>query len=153
MGKMGSRGWTGVTGMAAVIAVAMSSTVSAQAVTFKGRLSPVPVESNRSGITGQGSITATLNGRSLDVRGTFDGMKSSATIAQVHLGPRGIRGPVMFDLTMMKGTAGAGRIAGMFMLTAEQVEAVKLGRFYVQLHSESAPDGNLWGWLLIATNP
>ena len=150
MGWMSRMGGSGV---AALMAVAMSATVAAQAVTFKARLSPVPVESNRAGITGQGSITATLNGRSLDVRGTFDGMKSSATIAQVHLGPRGIRGPVMFDLTITKGPTGAGRIAGTFMLTAEQVEAVKLGRFYVQLHSESAPDGNLWGWLLIATNP
>jgi hypothetical protein len=22
------------------------------------------------------------------------------------------------------------------------------GRFYIQLHSEKAPEGNLWGWLL-----
>jgi hypothetical protein len=28
------------------------------------------------------------------------------------------------------------------------VEALKAGRFYIQLHSERAPDGNLWGWLL-----
>ena len=137
----------------AAILAAMWTTVSAQAVNFKARLSPVPVESNRSGITGQGTITATLNGRSLDLRGTFEGMKSAATIAQIHLGPRGIRGPVMFDLTVMKGATGAGRIAGMLTLTPEQVEAVKLGRFYVQLHSESAPDGNLWGWLLISANP
>jgi hypothetical protein len=80
-------------------------------------------------------------------------MQSVATIAQIHLGPRGIRGPVMFDLTVTKGEAGAGTLAGTFTLTPVQVEAVKLGRFYVQLHSESAPDGNLWGWLLASTNP
>ena len=33
-------------------------------------------------------------------------------------------------------------------LTAEQIESLKKGRFYVQLSSEKAPDGNLWGWLL-----
>lgn len=143
----------GRTGIGTVIAVAMSAIVSAQAINFKARLSPVPVESNRSGITGQGSVTAALNGRSLDVRGTFEGMKSAATIAQIHLGPRGIRGPVMFDLMVTKRATGAGTLAGTLMLTPEQIEAVKLGRFYVQLHSESAPDGNLWGWLLISTNP
>jgi len=28
------------------------------------------------------------------------------------------------------------------------VTDLEKGRFYVQLHSEKAPDGNLWGWLL-----
>ncbi len=117
-----------------------------QAETFKARLSPVPVESARTGITGLGSATATLTGRSLVVRGTFDGMRSAATIAQIHLGQRGVRGPVMFDLTVTKGTSGT--LTGTFNLTPVQVEAVKGGRFYIQIHSESAPDGNLWGWLL-----
>jgi len=114
--------------------------------TFKARLSPVPVENARTGITGLGSATATLTGRSLVVRGTFDGMRTAATIAQIHLGRRGVRGPVMFDLTITK--ASGGTLTGTFNLTPEQVEAVKSGRFYIQIHSESAPDGNLWGWLL-----
>ena len=119
---------------------------AADSQTFKGRLSPVPIESNRSEITGSGSTTAVLTDRSLVVRGTFTGMRSAATIAQIHLGPRGVRGPVMFDLTVTKDTSGT--IAGTLMLTPVQVEAVRSGRFYVQIHSEKAPDGNLWGWLL-----
>lgn len=139
----------------AVIAVATLSagrTASAQTTNYKARLAPVPVANLREGITGLGSATATLAGRSLSVRGTFEGMKSAATIAQIHLGPRGIRGPVMFDLKLAfdlkltKGTSGT--LTGTFTLTPEQVEAVKAGRFYIQVHSESAPDGNLWGWLL-----
>ena len=35
-------------------------------------------------------------------------------------------------------------------LTPLQVTDLEKGRFYVQLHSEKAPDGNLWGWLLPA---
>ena len=132
------------------IAVAMVwpvLSVVAEGDTFKGRLSPVPVENaTQSRITGSGAVTAVLSDRSLAVRGTFSGMRTPATIAQIHLGPRGIRGPVMFDLTVTKSTSGT--ISGTFMLTPEQVEAVKSGRFYVQIHSEKAPDGNLWGWLL-----
>ena len=134
---------------AVVIAIATLSSgriVFAQTTNYKARLAPVPVANLRDGITGLGSATATLAGRSLSVRGTFDGMKSAATIAQIHLGPRGIRGPVMFDLKLTKGTSGT--LTGTFTLTPEQVEAVKAGRFYIQVHSESAPDGNLWGWLL-----
>jgi hypothetical protein len=33
-------------------------------------------------------------------------------------------------------------------LTAAQAEAVRRGKVYIQIHSTSAPDGNLWGWLL-----
>ena len=33
-------------------------------------------------------------------------------------------------------------------LTQAQVEALRQGHVYLQIHSETAPDGNLWGWLL-----
>jgi hypothetical protein len=42
-------------------------------------------------------------------------------------------------------------ITGSVMLTPEQVESLKQGKLYVQVHSEKgiAPDGsNLWGWFL-----
>jgi len=33
-------------------------------------------------------------------------------------------------------------------LTPEQVQSLKKGQLYIQIYSEKAPDGNLWGWLL-----
>jgi hypothetical protein len=33
-------------------------------------------------------------------------------------------------------------------LTAAQAEGVRQGQVYLQIHSVSAPEGNLWGWLL-----
>ena len=33
-------------------------------------------------------------------------------------------------------------------LLAKQIENLERGRWYVQIHSQKAPDGNLWGWLL-----
>ena len=35
-----------------------------------------------------------------------------------------------------------------FDLTPIQLADLEKGRLYVQVHSEKAPDGNLWGWLL-----
>jgi hypothetical protein len=134
------------------IALAIAATVTgsgsraAEGESFKARLSPVPVESTRSGVTGSGSAAATLSEGKLTVQGSFEGMRSAATIAQIHLGQRGVRGPVMFDLAVTKRASGT--ISGTFRLTPVQIEAVKAGRFYIQIHSESAPDGNLWGWLL-----
>jgi hypothetical protein len=33
-------------------------------------------------------------------------------------------------------------------LNKEQLADLAQGKLYIQLHSEKAPEGNLWGWLL-----
>jgi hypothetical protein len=58
----------------------------------------------------------------------------------------GVRGSSVLDLTVSKAISGT--VTGSFDLTPEQVESLRKGRLYVQIHSEKAPDGNLWGWLL-----
>ena len=140
--------------VAASLATAISAVgrpAAAQTETYKARLSTMPVENARLAVlAGSGTATATLTGRVLAVRGSFEGMKTPVTIAQIHLGPRGIRGPVMFDLVMTKSTTseGAGSISGTFTLTPEQVEAVKGSRFYIQINGEKPQDGGVWGWLI-----
>lgn len=117
--------------------------------TFKGRIAPVPIDvSMQSTIAGSGSVTATLIGTKLSIAGAFEGLKSPATIAQLHKSPvRGVRGPVVFDLVVTKTDATSGTLSGSFDLNALQVADLEKGRIYVQVHSEKAPDGNLWGWL------
>jgi hypothetical protein len=117
--------------------------------TFKGRIAPVPIDvSMQATIAGSGSVTAVLAGNKLTINGTFDGVKSPATIAQIHRSPvRGVRGPAVFDLTVAKTDAASGTLSGTFELTPLQIADLEKGRLYVQLHSEKAPDGNLWGWL------
>jgi hypothetical protein len=58
-----------------------------------------------------------------------------------------MRGPAIGDLTATAATNGT--ITGSIELTKEQVDDLAAGRLYVQLHSQKAPDGNLWGWLLM----
>ena len=126
--------------------------VAQQPKTFKARLSPVPIDiSMQATIAGSGSVVATLTGNKLAITGTFDGLRSPATIAQVHKGPvKGVRGPVVFDLTVAKGAEPtAGTLSGSVELTALQIADLEKARLYVQLHSEKAPDGNLWGWLVL----
>ncbi len=123
----------------------------AQTETYKARLSTMPVANARlAALAGSGTATATLTGRSLTVRGSFEGMKTPVTAAEIHLGPRGIRGPVMFTLTLTKSTTneGAGTVSGTFTLTPEQVEAVRSSRFYIQINGENTQDGGVWGWLI-----
>ena len=122
--------------------------------TFKARLSPVPIDvSMQATIAGSGSVSAVLTGTKLAITGTFDGLKSPATIAQLRKGPvRGVRGPTVHDLAVAKIDAASGTLSGSFDLTAIQMADLEKGRLYVQLHSEKAPDGNLWGWLLPQEN-
>src|SRR5262245_5805485 len=115
--------------------------------TFRARLSPVPIDqAMMATIAGLGSATAVLTGSKLTVTGTFDGLKSPATIVQIHKGQRGVRGPAVLDLQATKGTSGT--ISGTVDLNPQQLQDLQNARLYIQLHSEKAPDGNLWGWLM-----
>ena len=115
---------------------------------FHTRLAPVSMDAGmRATVAGAGSATAVLNGMKLSINGTFEGLRSPATIAQLHLSRvPGVRGPAVFDLTVTHAISGA--VSGSFDLSAGQVESLRKGRFYIQIHSEKAPDGNLWGWLM-----
>lgn len=115
---------------------------------FHTRLAPVAMDATmRSTVAGTGSATATLSGTKLAVNGTFQGLVSPATTAHLHLSRvAGVRGPAVLELTVTHATSGT--ISGSFDLTPEQLEALRKGRFYIQIHSEKAADGNLWGWLM-----
>jgi hypothetical protein len=128
--------------------VAAVAALGAQSKTYKARLAPVPIDvSMQAAIAGAGSVTATRNGGKLTITGTFDGLHSSATIARLHKSPvTGVRGPVVADLVVAHGTSGS--ISGSIDVTPSLSDDLDKGRLYVQLDSEGAKDGNLWGWLL-----
>lgn len=115
--------------------------------TYKIRLAPVALDAAmKNNVAGLGSVTAVLAGSKLTVNGTFEGLKSNATVAHIHQGTApGVRGPRIMDLTVTK--AMSGTLSGSFDLTPDQLARFKKGHWYVQIHSEKAPEGNLWGWL------
>ena len=133
-----------------VVALAMTaaSPASAQAPQYRARLAIVPIDiAMQATIAGSGAVTAALKGSTLVVNGTFTGLKTAATVARLHRSPRtAMRGPAIGELTATAATSGT--IGGSIELTKDQIDDLAAGRLYVQLHSEKAPDGNLWGWLL-----
>src|SRR5262245_11425451 len=133
--------------LAALAATALVYAASAQQ-SFKVRLRPVPIEaSTAANTTGAGEATASLAGTRLTLRGNFAGLKGAATVAHLHQGPvMGVRGPAIADVTVPAATSGA--FTAEVALAAAQVEGLKQGQIYLQIHSETAPDGNLWGWLV-----
>ncbi len=116
--------------------------------TFKTRLSPVPIDAQLAPtVTGHGSVSAVLAGTKLMVTGSFEGLRSPALAAHLYQSKvTGIRGVVIHELTVTK--AMNGNISGSVDLAPAEVEALRKGMVYVQIHSEGAPEGNLWGWLL-----
>lgn len=132
------------------VAVVLVSSVHAQAPQYRARLSVVPIDiAMQATIAGSGSATATLKGTTLTINGTFSGLKTAATVARIHRSPKtAMRGPAIGDLTATADTSGS--ISGSLELTKAQIDDLAAGRIYIQLHSQKAPDGNLWGWLLAA---
>lgn len=133
---------------AVVLALAVSAAMAEDETSFRARLSMVPIDpATAAAVTGVGEATGTLDGETLVVAGSFKGLQGSATEARLHSGSfTGVRGEAFADLTVTPTTAGS--ISGTVELSPEQLDALQSGRVYIQIHSETAPDGNLWGWLL-----
>lgn len=96
---------------------------------------------------GKGTATATLEGDTLTVSGSFAGLTGPATKARLcsSRGP-GIPGTPIVDLTLTGRMAG--KVTGSMKLDAAQLAALRGRRLYIQIDSERAPSGHLWGWLL-----
>ena len=134
-----------LTGMLLLAICAAANTPKSE--NYKVRLSTIPVDATMlSRVAGSGSLTAVLNRDRLTFSGSFHGLRSPATHASIHLGPRGIPGPPIIDLTVPNATSGD--VTGTVELTPSQIEDLRSARLYVQIDSEKAPEGNLWGWLL-----
>ena len=120
--------------------------------TYRARLSTVAIDvSMQATVAGSGAVTAVRAGTKLTITGTFEGLRSPATAAQIHKGAvTGVRGPAILDLVATRATSGT--IAGTVDLTPTLAQDLDKGRLYVQLDSEKAPEGNLWGWLLAPEN-
>lgn len=132
---------------AAAALIAFTFAVTAQE-TYKARLSALPADAKtRPDMAGIGNATATLSGMKLTVNGTFEGLKTNATMAELRDGGMaGVRGNPIGTLTITKAMKGA--LSGSIDLTAQQVEHYKKGGIYIQIYTEKPTDGTLWGWLI-----
>jgi hypothetical protein len=100
----------------------------------------------RAEVSGIGTASAVLAGARLTITGTFEGLRTPATVARLHNGVvLGGRGPAIRDLTVTKATSGS--VSASIDLTAQEIDSLRKGKLYIQIHSEKPPDGTLWGWL------
>ncbi len=133
--------------LAAFLLDGLSGAASAADV-YASRLTAVAYDgAMRANVQGDGHVSAALNGRSLTVTGDFNALPSAATSVKLYSGPGiGVPGDAILDLQLSGQTQGS--ISGTVKLSGKQLTALKQGHVYVQLNSQKAPEGNLWGWLL-----
>jgi len=113
---------------------------------YQTDIGPTP-KNGRQGanVQGRGMVLATLDNNKFSLQGKFSGLSSPATQARLHMGNvMGGTGPAIGGLKIAQ--AQSGEISGTFTLTPAQIAALKVGKLYVILDSQSAPKGNLWGW-------
>src|SRR6185295_3564193 len=115
---------------------------------YDAELDPAPFDAtNRADVIGSiGNATATLDGNTLTVQGTFSNLKSPATNGSFRIGlAKGVPGDAIGTLTVEH--ARQGGFSGSIKLNAAQLAALKREALYVRIDSEKAPDGNVQGWL------
>jgi len=135
-------------GSALLLILSIAALTAQTKETYKARLSAVPADARtRADLTGSGTATALLEGSKVTVSGSFEDLKTSATTANLHIAvAAGVRGPAIADVTITKATSGT--ITGSVDLTPEQLKNLQHGGLYLEIHSEKAPDGVIWGWFL-----
>jgi hypothetical protein len=95
-----------------------------------------------------GEVSAVLTGLTLVVEGAFEGLMSDLTeiagsSAHVHEAAAGANGGVVFVLDVASTDQRSGTLSGEFELTAAQREAFRAGDYYVNIHTEGNPSGEL----------
>ena len=136
------------TNIAICAALALLLATPALAVSYEAQLDPAPFDATNRGdvIESIGNVTATLDGSSLTVKGTFSNFTSPATAGSFRIGlAKGVPGDAIGSLTVEH--ARQGSFSGTIKLSAAQLTALKRQSLYIRIDSEKAPDGNVQGWL------
>jgi hypothetical protein len=146
---MSRKRWNWIAVTAALMSVPVSVGVAAEKPErYQAYLSPMPHnDAMHANFSGKGAAMATLNGDTVSLSGAFTGLASSATKAYVcRSQAAGIPGAPILEVTVSSGVEG--KVTGTFKLDKSQILELQNGKLYLQIDSEKAQKGNLWGWLL-----
>jgi hypothetical protein len=94
-----------------------------------------------------GRFTATLTGTTLKWTLTFSHLSGPATAAHIHMGARGVSGPVIIPLCGPCNSP----VSGTATPTAAQIAAMKAGKTYANVHTAKNPGGEIRGQVTHAT--
>lgn len=133
-------------GLAAVMLTATAAVAADQSFDF--RLSPGPrLVGTRAESSGAGRVHADLKGNVLTLSGDYHGLLAAPATAQLMMGPLpGVRGPKLADLIITPAVNGT--VSGKVTLNKQAMATFAKGGLYIEIISQPAPDGDLWGWVM-----
>ena len=105
-----------------------------------------------SGSPGTGTATVQLNEAEtmITVDVTFSGLVSNANGAHIHEAPPGQDGGIIFPLSNVPAATSGTIPQQSFAITAAQVAVLRAGNYYVNIHSDTFPGGEIRGQLALA---
>ncbi|MBF5043267.1 CHRD domain-containing protein [Aggregicoccus sp. 17bor-14] len=140
---MGRRAVAAVLGMLALAGCDNANELKASMTGPQER--PTPVVSG-----GTGEAKANVKGNTVVVAGVFDNLTSTAIAAHIH-GPadKDTAAPVLCGLTVTASSANgtSGTIGGTCDFSDAQIEQLKDGQTYINVHTQNYPDGEIRGQL------
>jgi hypothetical protein len=92
---------------------------------------------------GTGTFTGTITGKKLKFTLKFTHLTGAASAAHIHMGAKGVSGPVIVPLCgPCKAT-----VTGTVTINATVLSAIKKGKAYVNVHTAKYPGGEIRGQL------
>ena len=132
---------------AAAIALLGSAAFAQDAKVYGDKLGVMPrSNTNQPMIDGTGVVEAKLDGKSLKISGSFEGMKGDATTLTLHQARPGMAGPEIASVDIAGGKSGAIDVS--IDLTDEQVKLLEESHLYVVVNSSRSKTGELRAWLM-----
>jgi CHRD domain-containing protein len=102
-----------------------------------------PMQDHATNSHGKGTFTGDITGGKLKFTLKFSGLTGPATAAHIHMGAKGVSGPVVVPLCgPCKAT-----VSKTVPVAASVVAAIKKGKAYVNVHTAKYPNGEIRGQL------
>lgn len=133
-----------------LLLLALSQPASAlDADRFRTRLLTAAFQSPANAHDGDGNVVASVADGEVLISGQFEGLAAPVIGIRLLSGVAvGVPGNAEIARVPFKPGAHAGQIDTRFRLNSDQLELLRAGRIYLQVETEDAPDGALWGWFL-----
>jgi len=138
--------------LASILAVGLTVTAASQGAllaqepgSFRAHLSLVPVDGQGARLTsGVGEATATLYGTSVVISGTYSDLRSPVSRAELLEAAPGFRGNPFAEVVIDGDRDGS--FEWRVELSANQLGSLREGSVYLQIYTETNPDGAIRGW-------
>ncbi|NEQ35764.1 MAG: CHRD domain-containing protein [Okeania sp. SIO3I5] len=114
----------------------------------------------------EGIVNAILDGNNLTIQGTFSDLSSNLfsvgepdsegnaqSSVHLHQGLANSNGGIVRNLNVIDNSDGSGGFFGEFTLSDDEVVAAESGNFYVNLHTQNNPSGELRTQVLLNETP